>query len=334
MEPISVLLTTSRLEVRARYRAGMTPTPPLPSDIALAAKRIAKLVRRTPSMTVPGAELDTPGTVSLKLELTQHSGSFKARGAANFVLSSDIGPAGVIAASGGNHGAAVAWAARELGHPASIFVPTISSPAKVDRLRRYGADVHQVGAVYAESLEASHAHQTETGALPVHAYEDPIVVAGAGTTGLEFAEQVGPMDTMLVACGGGGLAGGIATWFGADQTRVIACETEGTAAFSRAIEAGGPVDVPISGLAADALGATRIGEVAWSCLTAAKAGSIVVTDDELVTAGDLLWDRFRLVAEPSALAALAALVSGRYQPRPDEHVGIVICGANIVRSTS
>ncbi|MGI9612658.1 MAG: pyridoxal-phosphate dependent enzyme, partial [Acidimicrobiales bacterium] len=187
---------------------------------------------------------------------------------------------------------------------------------------------------YAESLEASHAHQAKTGAMPVHAYEDPIVVAGAGTTGLEFAEQAGPMDTMLIACGGGGLAGGIATWFGTNKTRVIACETEGTAAFARALEAGGPVDVPISGLAADALGATRIGELAWSCLTAANAGSIVVTDDELVTAGDLLWDRFRLVAEPSALAALAALVSGRYEPRPDEHVGIVICGANVTRSTS
>jgi threonine dehydratase len=285
-------------------------------------------------MTVPGAELDTVGTVSLKLELTQHSGSFKARGATNFLLSTEIGPAGVVAASGGNHGAAVAWAARELGHAASIFVPTISSPAKVERLRSYGAEVHQVGAVYAEALEASRDHQATTGATPVHAYEDPAVVAGAGTTGREFAEQVDPLDTMLVACGGGGLAGGIAAWFGTTGTRVVACETEGTAAFARALDAGEPVDVPISGLAADALGATRIGQLAWSCLTAANAGSEVVTDEELTAAGDLLWDRFRLVAEPSALTPLAALVSGRYRPRPDEHVGVLVCGANVTRATT
>jgi threonine dehydratase len=309
----------------------MRPKPPTPSDIELAAKRIATLTRRTPAMTVDGAELDTIGRVSLKLELTQHSGSFKGRGAANFMLSNEIGEAGVVAASGGNHGAAVAWAAHQLGHPATIFVPTISSPAKVERLRSYGADVHQVGEVYADALGASKTFEASSGATPVHAYEDPTVVAGAGTTGREFAEQVEPMDTMLVACGGGGLAGGIAAWFGATGTRVVACETEGTAAFARAVDAGEPVDVAIWGLAADALGATSIGELGWSCLTAANAGTVVVSDDDLTAADRLLWDRFRLVAEPSALAPLAALVRGHYRPDPDEHVGIVVCGANITR---
>ncbi len=309
----------------------MRPTPPEPSDIDLAAKRIASLVRRTPAMTVPGSELGTSGTISLKLELTQHSGSFKARGAANFVLHREIGPAGVVAASGGNHGAAVAWAARELGHRAAIFVPTISNPAKVERLRAYGADVHQVGAVYAEALAASRAHQAESGATPIHAYEDPTVMAGAGTTGLEFADQVAPMTALLVACGGGGLAGGIAAWFGASGPRVVACETEGTAAFAEASRAGEPVDVEVSGLAADALGATRVGDLAWASLTAADAGSAVVTDDDLVAAGELLWDRFRLMAEPSALAPLAALLSGRFLPGPSDHVGVLVCGANITR---
>lgn len=301
---------------------------PRPGDIELAAKRTERFVRRTPSMTIDGAELGVEGTVSLKLELVQHSGSFKARGAANFLLSNRIGDAGVVAASGGNHGAAVAWAAQTLGHPATIFIPTITAKAKVERLRSYGAEIHQVGAVYAEALEASRAFQAESGATPVHAYEDPVVVAGAGTTGREFAGQVGAIDTVLVACGGGGLAGGIAAWFGLSRTRVVACETEGTACFAAALDAGQPVDVPVSGLAADALGATRIGQLGWHCLLAADAGNVVVTDEEVTEAGRFLWEEFRLMTEPSAVVPVAALLSGRYRPEPNEHVGVVICGAN------
>lgn len=301
---------------------------PRPGDIELAAKRIENLVRYTPALTVDGAELGIPGSVSLKFELTQNSGSFKARGASNFMLTQRISDSGVVAASGGNHGAAVAWAADRLGHKATIFIPTITDEGKVERLLSYGAEVHQVGSVYAEALEASREFEATSGATAIHAYEDPAVVTGAGTTGREFANQVGAMDTMLVACGGGGLAGGIAAWFGRSRTQVIACETEGTSAFADAIEAGEPVDVPVSGLAADALGATSIGRLGWTCLQAAGAGSVVVTDDDVDEAGELLWDRFRILAEPSAVVPLAAVISGRYQPAPNEHIGIIVCGAN------
>lgn len=301
---------------------------PRPGEIELAANRIAKLVRRTPTLTVDGREFGVDARISLKLEFLQQSGSFKARGAANFMLSNRIGEAGVVAASGGNHGAAVAWAARELGHRATIFIPTITDRAKVERLHSYGAEVHQAGDVYADALRAAIEFQHDLGATPIHAYEDVIVVTGAATTGREFAEQVGAVDTMLVACGGGGLAGGIAAWFGSSRTRIVACETVGTASFAQALQAGQPVDVAISGLAADALGASRIGTIGWTCLRAADAGSVVVTDDEVTTAGQLLWDRFRIVAEPSAVVPLAALISGRYEVRPGQHIGVIICGAN------
>jgi threonine dehydratase len=296
-------------------------------DIEVAAKRIEVLVRRTPTLTVDGSQLDSAGTVSLKLEYLQHSGTFKARGASNFLLSNEISEAGVVAASGGNHGAAVAWAALQLGQRATIFVPTISAPAKVDRLLSYGADVRQVGAVYAGALQASVEHQASTGATPIHAYEDPAVMAGAGTTGRELEDQVAPMDAVLVACGGGGLAGGIAAWLGS-RTRVIACETEGTAGYAEALAAGHPVDIDVRGVAADALGASRIGELAWGELSAAGAASVVVTDDEVMQARATLWDRFRILVEPSAAVPIAALLTGRYRPAAGDHTGVVVCGAN------
>lgn len=303
-------------------------------EIAAAAERISSLIRRTPTMTIPGSEFDLGDdvTVSLKFELMQHSGSFKGRGASNFMLAKTqagaIGPSGVVAASGGNHGAAVAWAAKQLGHRATIFVPTISAAAKVERLRGYGADVHQVGDVYADALAASLDFQASSGATPIHAFNDPLVVAGAGTTGREFADQVDhPLTTILVACGGGGLAGGIAAWFGR-EARVATCETEGTAAHAKALAAGGPVDVEVTGIAADALGATRIGDLAWACLAAAGAENVVVTDDDVRDGCALLWDQFRVVAEPSAAVPMAAITSGRFRPEPGEHLGIVICGAN------
>lgn len=307
------------------------------ADIDDAAARIAPLVRTTPVITVPGRELGVEGTISLKLELLQHSGSFKARGATSFLLEADARPDGVVAASGGNHGAAVAWAARELGRPANIFVPTISAEAKVERLRHYGATVHQVGAVYAEALAASEAFLTDHDATAVHAYEHELVVAGAGTTGREFEAQAPPLDAVLVACGGGGLVAGVATWFapaGAEPGNgdrgpaVVACETEGTAAYARALDAGQPVDVEISGIAADALGATRIGTTAWNQLRAAGTTGVVVTDDDVVAARALLWDRFRIVTEPSAAVPVAALLSGAFVVHPDQHVGVIVCGAN------
>jgi threonine dehydratase len=299
-----------------------------PDQIEQAADRIAPMVRRTPVLAVDGSQLGCrEGRLSLKLELLQHSGSFKARGAANFMLANQVGPAGVLAASGGNHGAAVAWAAQRLGHRAAIFVPTISAPAKVARLRGYGADVHQVGAVYAEALAASRVLAAETGATAIHAYEDAMVMAGAGTLGVELEQQAGPIDTVLVACGGGGLAGGIAAWLG-PRARLVICETEGTASFARAREAGRPVPVDVSGLAADALGAPQIGDLAWRCLAEVDAASVVVSDQEVVLARAELWDRFRILAEPSAAVPVAALLTGRYQPSPGEHLALVICGAN------
>ncbi|MEM9133888.1 MAG: threonine/serine dehydratase [Actinomycetota bacterium] len=298
------------------------------ADIDAAAQRIAPLVRATPTMTVDGAQLDGAGTVSLKLELVQHSGSFKARGASNHLLATEVRPDGVVAASGGNHGAAVAWAARELGHAANIFVPTISARAKVDRLRSYGAVVHQVGAVYAEALAASREFLANGDATSVHAYEDELVVAGAGTTGREFDDQAPGLDAVLVACGGGGLVAGIATWFAETDVEVVACETEGTAAWARAIEAGRPVPVEVSGIAADALGATSVGELAFTQLQGAGAGSVVVSDDDVTAAQALLWDRFRVMTEPSAAVPVAAVLSGAYPLEADRHVGIVVCGAN------
>lgn len=296
-------------------------------DIAAAAARIAPLTRVTPTIEVDGGDLDCRARVTLKLEYLQQSGTFKARGASNFLLATDIGPDGVVAASGGNHGAAVAWAAQRLGHPANIFVPTISAPAKVERLRSYGAIVHQVGAVYAEALDASIDFLEHGNAVAVHAYEAELVVAGAGTTGREFDLQAPDLDVVLVACGGGGLVGGTATWFGS-RTRVVACETEGTDAFTQALAADKPVDIEVSGIAADALGASRIGDLAWAQLRASGATSVTVTDDAVVEAVATLWDRFRIVAEPSAAVPVAAVLSGAFTPEPNEHVGIIICGAN------
>lgn len=302
------------------------------ADIAAAAERLASRIRATPILTVPGSQLDSTATVSMKLEYLQHSGTFKGRGAMHFMLNNQIADAGVTAASGGNHGAAVAWAARELGHRATIFVPTISAPAKVARLRSYGAEVVQVGAVYAESLEACDAHRAETGATGIHAYEAPDVMAGAGTTGREFEAQVADaglpaLDAVLVACGGGGLVGGIASWFGPGVTAVV-CETDTTNAYAAAKAAGAPVHVDVSGVAADALGASTIGTLAFQALEAAGAASITVPDDAVVNARRLLWDRFRIVVEPSAAVPVAVLASGAWEPPAGAHIGVVVCGAN------
>lgn len=266
----------------------------------------------------------------LKLEHLQCSGSFKARGASNFIAEASIADAGVVAASGGNHGAAVAYAARRAGHQATIFVPKISSPVKVERLRSYGADVRQVGSVYAESLEASMEFQAETNATSIHAYNHPLVMAGAGTTGSEFVEQAGGLDTILVACGGGGLAGGIACAVGSD-VNVVVCETETTRSYSAAVAAGEPVDVAVSGVAADALGATSIGALAWQALSGVKAHGIMVSDTAVISAQEHLWQEFRLLVEPSAATTVAALQSGAYRAQPDERVGVLICGANTAR---
>lgn len=303
-----------------------------PERIEGAASVLGDRVRATPILPVGGDELGVSGRVTLKLELLQHTGTFKARGALHFLMTNPISPAGVTAASGGNHGVAVAWAAARLGHRATIFVPTISAPAKVARLRALGAEVVQVGSVYAEALDACRAHEAETGATSVHAYEAADVMAGAGTTAREFAGQVAgaglrPLDTVLVACGGGGLSGGLAGWFGTGTT-IVVCETVGTAAWARADEAGRPVDVEVGGVAADALGATRLGALAFRTLRAAGAISAVVDDDAVVASRRDLWDRFRLAVEAAAAVPFAALATGAWRPPPDSHIGVVVCGAN------
>ncbi len=303
-----------------------------PDRVEAAAATLAGRIRTTPILTVDGRELGVEGTVTLKLELLQHSGTFKARGALNFLSTNPVADAGVTAASGGNHGVAVAWAAARLGHRATIFVPTISAPAKVARLRALGAEVVQTGDVYADALAACREHQATTGATSVHAYEAVDVMAGAGTTARELEAQVAaaglpPIDSVLVACGGGGLSGGIAGWLG-DRAEVVAGETDGTAAWARAREAGRPVDVDVSGIAADALGATRLGQLAFDTLAGAGAASVVVDDEATIAARRFLWAEFRLAVEASAAVPVAALVTGAWRPPSGSHTAVVVCGAN------
>ncbi len=295
-------------------------------DVEAAWDRIRPHVRRTPVIELKAGSLGIAPPLAVKLEQLQFSGSFKGRGAFHKLLSSQIPAAGVIAASGGNHGAAVAYAARALGHKAEIFVPTIASPTKVARLKSYGATVHQIGEVYVKAREASEKRAVETGALKVHAYEDPEVFAGAGTVALEFAEQA-KFDTLLVAVGGGGLIAGCAVAIGA-ATRIVAVETEGTPTLFEARKAGKPVEVAISGIAADALGASLIGSPNFEIAQKLVREAILVTDEAVRAAQRALWDELRIIAEPSGATSLAALMSGVYKPAAGERLGILICGAN------
>lgn len=314
------------------------------ASITEAAHRLGGHVRVTPTWQANPSEFalggPAPASLFLKLEHLQHSGTFKARGAANFLLCNPISEAGVVAASGGNHGAAVAWAAAQFNHPATIFVPTIAAAAKVKRLGDYGANVRQIGSVFAEAHAASEEFRIQSGATPIHAYNDPVVMAGAGTTGLEFQRQVneldgeGPLDTILVACGGGGLAGGIASAVsaaakdGSNPTKIVVCETYGTATYAKALQAGEPVDIVVEGKAADALGASKLGTNTWAALQAAEASSALVSDEALASAQHHLWTSLRLLVEPAAAAPLAVLQTGAYECSPGERVGILLCGAN------
>ncbi|MFG1944775.1 threonine/serine dehydratase [Nonomuraea sp. NPDC048826] len=294
------------------------------ADVTAAAGRIGAHVLRTPVLEV------TPELV-LKLELLQHSGSFKVRGAFNRMLAAGALPeSGVIAASGGNHGLAVAYAARALGVRAEIFVPEVTSPIKVAGLRALGARINQVGAIYSEAADAAAKRAAETGALSVHAYDQAEVVAGQGTTGLELMEQTGGVDTVLVAVGGGGFAAGVALGSGAvgGGPRIVAVEPERIPTFHEALKAGGPVSVTVSGVAADSLGATALGGIAYDLLAAAGARSVLVTEDAIVAARRTLWEKHRLAAEPGGATAYAALLSGAYRPEPGERVAVLVCGSN------
>jgi threonine dehydratase len=295
------------------------------AEVEAAWQRIKPHVRRTPVIELTGA-FGMSASLALKLESLQPGGSFKARGAFHKLLASEVPAAGIVAASGGNHGVAAAYAARALGQKAEIFVPTVSSPTKVARLKSYGATVHLVGAVYAEARAASEKRAAETGALIVPAYEDEVVFAGAGSAALEFAEQAA-FDTLLVAVGGGGLIAGCAAAIG-KTVKIIAVETEGTPTLYEARRAGRPVDVAISGIAADALGASRIGAPNFEVAQKWVRDAVLVSDDAVRAAQRALWDELRVVAEPSGATGLAALMDGIYQPARGERVATLVCGAN------
>lgn len=287
-------------------------------------------IRRTPVIEVKGQDfgLDV-GDITFKLELFQHSGSFKARGAFTNLLTREIPKAGVAAASGGNHGAAVAYAAMRLGVPAKIFVPTISSPAKLQRLRDYGADLVVTGERYADALAACEEWTPKSGAVSVHAFDQVETLLGQGTVGTELEEQAARLDTLLVAVGGGGLIGGIAAWY-AGRVRVVGVEPELAPTLHKALEAGRPVDAEAGGIAADSLAPRRVGELVFPLAQRYVSRVALVTDEAIRESQETLWKVLRVVAEPGGAAAFAALLSGRYRPEPGERVGVMVSGGNTV----
>ncbi|HSB76138.1 MAG TPA: threonine/serine dehydratase [Terriglobales bacterium] len=297
-------------------------------EIQRAHRLISSHIRRTPVIEVSGADFGLPGVaLLLKLELLQHSGSFKARGAFANLLMRTVPRAGVVAASGGNHGAAVAYAARQLGVPARIFVPVVSSAAKIDRIRGYGAELVVGGERYADALAASQAWAAESGALPIHAYDQMETLLGQGTVGLEFEEQCPRLDALLVAVGGGGLIGGIAAWY-SGRTRIVGVEPEQAPTLYRALQAGRPVDAEAGGVAADSLAPRRVGELMFPIAQKYLDGVLLVSDAAILQAQAALWNGLRVLAEPGGAAALAALLAGKYQPRPGERIGVLVCGGN------
>lgn len=308
------------------------PLPVTPEDVVAAHGRIAPHVRRTPAWSPPAGTLGHAGTMSLKLEMLQHAGSFKTRGATNTLLVDALErgaapPRSVAAASGGNHGIAVAHAARELGLRAVIFVPEIASPAKVAAIRAQGAEIVVGGARYADAQEACDRHVAESGALRIHPFDAVTTIAGAGTVALEWDEDAA-LDTVLVACGGGGLAAGLAA-FWQRRVKVVAVEPEGSCALHAALEAGRPVDVDVHSIAADSLGARAAGALVLAIARETVDHVALVTDDAIRDAQAALWRDLRLAVEPGGAAALAALRSGAYRPAPGERLGVLLCGANV-----
>jgi threonine dehydratase len=307
------------------------------SDVSIALERdqisrcenvIRPYVRRTPIIEINGADVSVNSrSLALKLELFQHSGSFKARGAFANLLLRKVPAAGVVAASGGNHGAAVAYAAMTLKVPAKIFVPSVSSPAKVARIREYGADLVVEGDRYADALAASEAWVKKSGAMPVHAFDQYETMLGQGTIGQELAEQVPDIDTLLVSVGGGGLIAGIAAWY-AGAIKVIGVEPFAAPTLTKALQAGRPVDADAGGLAADSLAPQRIGEKVFPIAKSYVHGTVLVTDDVIRQAQKMLWRTLRVVAEPGGAAAFSALTSGAYEPQTGERLGLIISGGN------
>jgi threonine dehydratase len=298
------------------------------TSIARTYEVIRPHIRRTPVAPVDGADFGLEGAaLVLKLELLQHTGSFKTRGAFTNLLTREIPAAGVVAASGGNHGVAVAYAARKLGKPATIFVPVVSSAAKMDRIRSYGAKLVVTGERYNDALAASQEFAERSGAMTVHAYEQVETLLGQGTVGLEFEEQEPALDTLLIAVGGGGLIGGIAAWY-AGRVKIIAVEPEAAPTLAMAFEAGRPVDAPAGGIAADSLAPKQVGQIMFPIARAYVERSVLVPDAAILAAQQELWNVLRVVAEPGGAAAFAALLARRYAPRKGERVGVLVCGGN------
>ena len=295
--------------------------------IEAAYTRIRPYLRYTPVIEIEGNALDIAHPVSLKLEQLQHTGSFKPRGAFNALLSKEIPPTGVVAASGGNHGAAIAFAAATLDVPATIFVPDFTGHIKIERIRSFGANVEVSGSEFTQTLSAAQDYAAETGAVSVHPYDEFETVAGQGSLGLEIEKQLPDLDTLFVAVGGGGLIGGIAAWF-EGRVKIIAVESAGTATLFSAMQSGPDAEITASGIAASALGATRIGTIGYAIAQRLVDQAVVVSDADIIDAQQRVWDAARVFAEPGGITALAALTSGAYHPAIAERIGVVICGAN------
>lgn len=299
-----------------------------PAAIARTEALIRPHIRRTPVVDIDAADFGlAPRLLRLKVELFQHSGSFKARGAFANLLLRKVPAAGVVAASGGNHGVAVAYAAMRLGVKAKIFLPSVSSPAKIARIREYGADLSIEGDRYADALAASEVWAAQSGAMPVHAFDQDETMLGQGTLAIEFEQQAPAIDTLLVAVGGGGLIAGIAAWY-RGRIKVVGVEPFAAPTLTKALAAGRPVDAEAGGVAADSLAPRRVGERVFPVVKAYVAGVVLVTDEAIVQAQKALWRAARIVAEPGGTAALAALLCGAYQSNAGERVGVIISGGN------
>jgi len=302
-----------------------------PSAIRSAHARIRGHIRRTPILETPSPVVGAP-PLSLKLECLQHSGSFKARGAFHNLLTRKTPAEGCATASGGNHGAAVAFAAQKLGIRARVFVPEIATPAKIAKIKAYGAEAIIGGGSYAEAQQRCDQYVAESGALPIHPYDAVETIAGQGTVALEWEEDLerlglGKLDTVLVAVGGGGLIAGAAAWF-AGRVKVVGVEPDGSRALAAALEADAPVDVEVKSIAADSLGAKRVGELNFDIARRFVSEVVLVPDRAIAEAQRQLWAEVSIIAEPGGAAAFAAIASGAYRSERDERVGVLVCGSN------
>ena len=305
------------------------PHPALTRDAIAANYRVIEgHIRHTPAIEVGGSDFGLPGvTLVFKLEYLQHAGSFKARGAFTHMLTRDVPAAGVVAASGGNHGAATAFAAMRTGRRATIFVPSVASPAKLQQIRDYGADLRIAGDRYDDALAASEAFARETGALPVHAFDQAETLLGQASVALELEAQAPDLDAVLVAVGGGGLIGGMAAWY-RGATRLVAVEPQAAPTLAMALAAGEPVDAPAGGVAADSLAPKRVGKLMFPLARACIENAVLVSDEAILAAQAALWKTLRIVVEPGGATALAAVSSGAFAVQPGQRIGVVLCGAN------